>query len=79
MNLRGRVSWEIVDALWSAELTTLSRVVATMFGFDSFTTGKSWRGSVIDAEQVIWTVRSSSGEVVDVSGGAHAIGLVLRR
>jgi SAM-dependent methyltransferase len=52
MNLRGRIAWGLVDALWSAHFRALSRAAATTFGFDPATSGKSWRGVAIDLERV---------------------------
>jgi SAM-dependent methyltransferase len=68
MNWRGRSAWGIVDALWSARLWGLSRVVAGMFGLDSCAAGKSWRGAAIDAQKIEEVVRGAGGEVRETVG-----------
>ena len=44
MNLRGRLAWGVVDALWSAQMLTLGRAIASFLGLDPAAAGKSWRG-----------------------------------
>lgn len=68
MNWRGRMSWGIVDALWSARLGTLSRVAASAMGLDSAAAGKSWRGASIPDRTIADCVRASGGEAREISG-----------
>jgi ubiquinone/menaquinone biosynthesis C-methylase UbiE len=67
MNLRGRIAWGIVDALWSANLH-LSHAAAAVLGLDPAIAGKSWRGAPLDADQVAKTVHSSGGEIREMNG-----------
>jgi SAM-dependent methyltransferase len=68
MNLRGRIAWGIVDALWSLRLQDLSRRVAAMFGLDPFAAGKSWRGAAISATSMKAGIHAAGGQVLEVSG-----------
>lgn len=68
MNWRGRLAWGIVDVLWSARLSTLSRVTASAMGLDAAAAGRSWRGSAIPATTVAECVCTSSGQVLEISG-----------
>lgn len=68
MNLRGCVAWGVVDALWSAKLVALSHAAASLFGLDPSVAGKSWRGVAIQANRIREIVRSSSGEIREMSG-----------
>jgi len=68
MNLRGRIAWGIVDTLWSAKLTWLVHAVASIFGVDPLTAGKTWRGPAIVASRVADIVQSSMGEIREMSG-----------
>ncbi len=68
MNLRGRIAWGIVDALWSAKLAWLSHAVASLFGLDPAAAGKTWRGAAIAAGRVGDIVQSSAGEIIEMSG-----------
>jgi len=68
MNLRGRISWGLVDALWSVHLRALSRAAASAFGFDPATSGKSWRGAAIDLERVESAVDQGRGVIREILG-----------
>jgi len=68
MNLRGRVAWGIVDALWSVRLRDISRWVAGVFGFDACAAGKSWRGAAIAGQTMRENVRAAGGEIRELSG-----------
>jgi len=68
MNWRGRLSWGIVDALWSARLTRLSHAAASAMHLDPAAAGKSWRGASIQVGSVAQCVRDSAGEVREISG-----------
>lgn len=68
MNWRGRLAWGIVDAFWSARLCGTSRAAAAMFGLDTAVAGKSWRGASIAAAYIAEFVRSSGGEVRELTG-----------
>ena len=68
MNLRGRIAWRLVDALWSARLRSASRVVAAMLGLDPAAAGKSWRGAAIESSLVLHVVHDASGIVLETSG-----------
>ena len=68
MNLRGRIAWGLVDALWSAHLMALSRTVARAFGFDPATAGKSWRGAAIDLVRVESAVHEGRGVIREIVG-----------
>jgi ubiquinone/menaquinone biosynthesis C-methylase UbiE len=67
MNLRGRLAWGVVDALWSARLLKLSRATASFLGLDPAAAGKSWRGAAIEANQIVAAVQSSEGEIREIS------------
>jgi ubiquinone/menaquinone biosynthesis C-methylase UbiE len=67
MNLRGRLAWGVVDALWSARLLKLSRSTASFLGLDPAAAGKSWRGAAIEASQIVAAVQSSEGEISEIS------------
>jgi ubiquinone/menaquinone biosynthesis C-methylase UbiE len=68
MNLRGRLAWSVVDALWSAQMLTLSRATASFLGLDPAAAGKSWRGVAIEASRIVAAVKSSEGELREISG-----------
>ncbi len=68
MNWRGRFVWGLVDALWSARLAWLSRSMARMMGLDPAAAGKSWRGAAIEASRIVTVLRSTGGEVRELSG-----------
>lgn len=68
MNLRGRLIWGVVDALWSMHLSTVSRKCASLFGMDPEVAGKSWRGPAIPAQRVAAAVTSSGGEIRELRG-----------
>lgn len=68
MNLRGRLAWSVVDALWSAQLLRLSRATASFLGLDPAAAGKSWRGAAIEADRIVAIVQSSEGEIREISG-----------
>ena len=68
MNLRGRLAWGVVDALWSAQLLRLSRAIASFLGLDPAVAGKSWRGAAIGANQMVEVVQSNEGEIRELSG-----------
>lgn len=68
MNWRGRLSWGIVDALWSAHLGMFSRRAASAFGLDPAAAGKSWRGASIAAATIADCVRASGSEIREISG-----------
>jgi ubiquinone/menaquinone biosynthesis C-methylase UbiE len=68
MNLRGRLAWSAVDALWSAQMLTLSRATASFLGLDPAAAGKSWRGAAIEASRIVAAVKSSQGEIREISG-----------
>ena len=63
MNLRGRLAWGTVDALWSAGLSDLSRRTASVFGLDPATAGKSWRGAAISADRIAELIESIGGDI----------------
>lgn len=68
MNLRGRLAWGVVDALWSAQLGSLSRTTARIFGLDPAAAGKSWRGTAIEAGRIESALHSGGGEVRELAG-----------
>lgn len=68
MNLRGRIAWRLVDALWFVHLRPFSRAAAAIFGFDPATAGKSWRGVAIAPQRVVSTIHDAGGAMREVSG-----------
>jgi len=68
MSLRGRLAWGMVDALWSAQLLSLSRKTASLLGLDPATAGKSWRGAAISANCIAALVQANGGEVREMPG-----------
>jgi ubiquinone/menaquinone biosynthesis C-methylase UbiE len=68
MNLRGRLAWGMVDALWSAQLLSLSRKTASLLGLDPAAAGKSWRGAAISASRIDSLVEANGGEVREMPG-----------
>jgi ubiquinone/menaquinone biosynthesis C-methylase UbiE len=68
MNLRGRIAWGVVDALWSAKLISISHALTSLFGLDPAAAGKAWRGAAILASRVGDIVQSSTGEIREMSG-----------
>jgi SAM-dependent methyltransferase len=68
MNLRGRLAWGAVDALWSARLVSFSRAAARLLGLDPAAGGKSWRGVAIEAARIVSDLRSNGAEVRELSG-----------
>lgn len=68
MNWRGRLAWGIVDAFWSVRLLRASRATAAMFGLDPAVAGKSWRGASVAGARIAECVRSSGGEVRELTG-----------
>ena len=68
MNMRGRLSWGLVDVLWSIRLLSLSRKTAVLLGFDPAVAGKSWRGAAISASRIVKFLEGSGGEVREMPG-----------
>jgi ubiquinone/menaquinone biosynthesis C-methylase UbiE len=68
MNVRGRLAWGLVDALWSANLVSLSHMVASAMGLDPSAAGKSWRGASLGASMVRDVVQSQGGEIREMRG-----------
>jgi ubiquinone/menaquinone biosynthesis C-methylase UbiE len=68
MNLRGRLAWGLVDALWSAQLLSLSRKTASLLGLDPAAAGKTWRGAAISASRIAALVEESGGRVREMPG-----------
>ena len=68
MNLRGRIAWGIVDALWSVRLRSMSRAVAQGFGFDPCAAGKSWRGAAISTDNIVRIIDAAGGRVLESMG-----------
>ena len=68
MNLRGRVAWKVVDALWEAGLVSWSRGLAKAVGGDPDIAGKTWRGAKIPHERMAGYVRAAGGEVRELTG-----------
>lgn len=68
MNLRGRLAWGVVDALWAAGLASVSRTTARLLGLDPAAAGKSWRGVAIDAARMVSLLCSSGGEIRELTG-----------
>jgi len=68
MNLRGRLAWGMVDALWSVQLLSLSRKTASLLGLDPTAAGKSWRGAAINANRMVELVQANGGEVREIAG-----------
>lgn len=68
MNLRGRLAWGAVDALWAGGLVSVSRTAARLLGLDSAAAGKSWRGAAIEAARIVSVLRSSGGEIRELAG-----------
>jgi ubiquinone/menaquinone biosynthesis C-methylase UbiE len=68
MNLRGRLAWGMVDALWLAQLLSLSRKTASLLGLDPAAAGRSWRGAAISASRIAALVLANGGEVRGMPG-----------
>lgn len=68
MNLRGRIAWGAVNALWSANFTGLSRFTARLFGFDPSVVGKTWQGAAIETNAISEVVKSCNGEIREIIG-----------
>ena len=68
MNWRGRLAWEVVDALWAARLGMMSRTVASTLRLDPALAGKSWRGASLMAGSVAECVHASNGVVREING-----------
>lgn len=68
MNLRGRLAWGAVDALWSVRLLSLSRKTASLLGLDPEAAGKSWRGAAISAKRIADLVQASGADVREMPG-----------
>jgi ubiquinone/menaquinone biosynthesis C-methylase UbiE len=73
MNVRGRVAWGLVDALWSANLVRLSHIMASLMGLDPSAAGKSWRGASLDAGIVKDVVHSFGGQIREMRGEKTAM------
>jgi SAM-dependent methyltransferase len=73
MNLRGRAAWAVVDAFWSLGFVRLSRKIASAFGFDPLTAGRSWRGATVATGEMRAFVHNAGGAVLETrSDGTSA-------
>lgn len=73
MNLKGRIAWGFLDALWSAGLVTLSRKVGSALGLDPLAVGKAWRGASIDSAKMRIFVERAGGRIRNISGDGTAM------
>ena len=73
MNWKGRLAWNVIDALWSIHLPAMSRFVARILRFDPDMAGKSWHGTAMTTESVIEAVNAAGGAVLEVSGEGTAM------
>jgi len=64
MNLKGRMAWAVIDAVWSLGLVGLSRKIAGGFGFDPLTAGRAWRGAIVSRTEMCAFVESAGGSVM---------------
>lgn len=72
MNLRGRLAWQAVDAVWAAGFPQASRRLAAFAGLNPVLAGRSWRGAALDAAKVEQAVRACGGEVRETRDGDSA-------
>jgi SAM-dependent methyltransferase len=72
MNLRGRLTWGVVDKLWSVGLARVSQGLASLAGLDPALSGKSWRGAALDAGAVAAAVQNANGEVREIRDESSA-------
>jgi SAM-dependent methyltransferase len=68
MNWKGHLAWKVIDGLWTIHLTSMSRAVARILGFDSDMAGKSWHGAAMTSKSVIDAVEAAGGTVLEISG-----------
>lgn len=68
MNWKGQVAWKVIDGLWTIHLTSMSRALARLLGFDSDMAGKSWHGTAMTSNSVIRAVEAAGGAVLETSG-----------
>lgn len=68
MNLKGRIAWGLLDAMWAAGMVNLSRKAGAAMGFDPLAVGKAWRGASIPSSSVNGYVEQAGGQVLRVTG-----------
>ena len=68
MNLKGRLAWRFIDAIWSLHLPALSRFVAQLIGFDPAMAGKSWHGTSMTLQRVTEVIQACGGMILQIEG-----------
>jgi SAM-dependent methyltransferase len=68
MNWKGQLTWKVIDSLWMIHLTSVSRALARLLGFDSDMAGKSWHGTAMTTRSVIQDVEAAGGTILELSG-----------
>lgn len=68
MNWKGHLAWKVIDGLWTIHLTSLSRALARVLGFDSDMAGKSWHGTAMTSKSVIHDLETAGATVLELSG-----------
>ena len=68
MNWKGRVTWAVIDYLWTIRLGGVSRFIARTLGMDPQMAGNNWHGVDVSGDSVEQTVHSNAGVVLKLSG-----------
>jgi SAM-dependent methyltransferase len=68
MNWKGHLAWKLIDGLWTIHLTSMSRALARILGFDSDMAGRSWHGTAMTKKSVIPALEAAGGTVLELSG-----------
>jgi SAM-dependent methyltransferase len=71
MNWKGRVVWGVLDRLrepvFGISPEKTGRLLAFLLGLDPLAAGKTWRGAVLDVQEVKETVSACGGDVSGVT------------
>jgi len=73
MNRMGRLTWGVVDTLWSLRMNRASHTVASWMGFDPAMAGKSWRGASVEVSRMLDVLQRAGGVVQEVIGADTAM------
>lgn len=68
MNWKGRLTWGIVDALWTLGMRRASHSAAAMFHLDWEMAGRSWRGASVEPSKVVEAIGAAGGSLAQLQG-----------
>lgn len=72
MNLRGRMIWKLLDRLrepvLGMNLHSVGKKLSRALGLDPLQAGRTWHGAILDADQLLETLRQGGGSPQGMSG-----------